>query len=214
VDGETQLPGLFAAGECACVSVHGANRLGGNSLLETLVFGERAGRKAAEKVGKEKKIPDKTVFQERLRAFQSGLEEIFERKSEEPSFLIRDEMKTLMTSQVGIFRKEAALIAAKEKIRELRTRILKIGIKQRDLAFNNEFIQYWELKGMLHLAEVIVEGALAREESRGSHFRVDYPKRDDEHWLRHTLAFKTAEGVRLDYKRVAITSYPPKERTY
>jgi succinate dehydrogenase / fumarate reductase flavoprotein subunit len=213
-DGETQLPELFAAGECACVSVHGANRLGGNSLLETLVFGERAGRKAAEKVGKEKKIPDKTVFQERLRAFQSGLEEIFERKSEEPSFLIRDEMKTLMTSQVGIFRKEAALIAAKEKIRELRTRILKIGIKQRDLAFNNEFIQYWELKGMLHLAEVIVEGALAREESCGSHFRVDYPKRDDEHWLRHTLAFKTAEGVRLDYKRVAITSYPPKERTY
>jgi len=214
VDGDTQLPGLFAAGECACVSVHGANRLGGNSLLETLVFGERTGRKASEQVDKEKRIPNKTVFQDRSRAFQSGLKEIFERKREEPSFLIRDEMKALMTSQVGIFRNEPALLAAKEKIKELKKRFLKIGVKQRDLAFNNEFIQYWELGGMLHLAEVIVQGALARKESRGSHFRVDYPKRDDEHWLRHTLAYETTEGVNLDYKKVNITSYPPKERTY
>jgi succinate dehydrogenase / fumarate reductase flavoprotein subunit len=214
VDGETQLPGLFAAGECACVSVHGANRLGGNSLLETLVFGQRAGRKAAEQVDKEKKIPNKTAFQNRLRAFESGLEEIFGRKKEEPIFLIRDEMKALMTSQVGIFRKESALLAAKEKIKELKKRFLRIGLKRRDLGFNNEFIQYWELEGMLHLAEAIVEGASARKESRGSHFRVDYPSRDDEHWLRHTLAFKTAEGLTLDYKEVTITSYTPKERTY
>jgi len=214
VDGETQLPGLFATGECACVSVHGANRLGGNSLLETLVFGQRAGRKAAEQVDKEKRIPHKTAFQNRLRAFESGLEEIFGRKKEEPSFLIRDEMKALMTSQVGIFRKESALLTAKEKIKELKKRFLKIGLKRRDLAFNNEFIQYSELEAMLHLAEAIVEGALARKESRGSHFRVDYPSRDDEHWLRHTLAFKTAEGAKLDYKEVTITSYPPKERTY
>jgi succinate dehydrogenase / fumarate reductase flavoprotein subunit len=156
----------------------------------------------------------KAVFQDRVRAFQSGLEEIFERKGEEPSFLIRDEMKSLMTSQVGLFRNEPALLAAKEKTKELRKRFLRIGLRQRDLAFNNEFIQYWELEGMLHLAEVVVEGALARKESRGSHFRADYPKRDDEHWLCHTLAFKTAEGVTLDYKGVAITSYPPKERTY
>jgi succinate dehydrogenase / fumarate reductase flavoprotein subunit len=214
VDGETSLFGLFAAGECACVSVHGANRLGGNSLLETLVFGARAGRKAIERVEAEKKSFNKTVFQERLRAFQSRLEGIFERKREEPGFLIRDEMKALMTSQVGIFRKESALLAAKEKIKELKKRFLRIGLKQRDLAFNNEFIQYYELEGMIHLAEVIVEGAVAREESRGSHFRVDFPNRDDEHWLRHTMAFKTAEGVKLDYKEVTITSYPPKERTY
>ena len=214
VDGETQLPGLFAAGECACISVHGSNRLGGNSLLETLVFGKRAGRRAAEEAGKERESSHKTVFQNHLRAFQSGLKEIFGRKKEESSFLIRDEMKALMTSQVGIFRKESALLAAKEKIRELKKRFLKIGVKQIDLAFNNEFIQYWELEGMLLVAEAIVEGALARKESRGSHFRVDYPNRDDEHWLRHTLAFKTAEGVKLDYKEVTITSYPPKERTY
>jgi succinate dehydrogenase / fumarate reductase flavoprotein subunit len=213
-NGETELPGLFAAGECACVSVHGANRLGGNSLLETLVFGERAGRKAAEQAGREKKIPDRTIFQERLRAFQSGLDEIFGRKGEEPSFLIRDDMEALMTSRAGIFREGPGLLEAREKIRELKKRFLKTGLKHKNLAFNSEFIQYWELEGMLHLAEAIVEGALARKESRGSHFRVDYPKRDDDHWLRHTLAYKTEGGVRLDYKKVSITSYPPKERTY
>ncbi len=214
VEGETQLPGLFAAGECACVSVHGANRLGGNSLLETLVFGARAGRKAAERVGSERRGSNKTVFQEHLRTFQSGLEEIFERKREDQSFLIKEEMKGLMTSQVGIFRKEFDLKMAKEKIKELKKRFLKVGLKQRGLAFNNEFIQYRELEGMLHLAEVIAEGALTRKESRGSHFREDHPERDDEHWLRHTLVYKTPEGPRLDYKKVTITSYLPKERTY
>ncbi len=214
VEGETELPGLFAAGECACVSVHGANRLGGNSLLETLVFGQRAGRKAAEQAGEVKKIPDQTFFREPLKTYQSALKKIFERKGEESGFLIRDEMKALMTSRVGIFRNESTLLAAKEKMEELKKRFRTVGVKQRDLAFNNEFIQHWELEGMLAVAETIVEGALARKESRGSHFRVDYPNRDDEHWLRHTLAFKTTEGVKLDYKGVTITSYPPQERTY
>jgi len=214
VDGETPLPGLFAAGECACVSVHGANRLGGNSLLETLVFGARAGKKAVERVETEKEIYHEIVFEEGLRAYHCRLEELFERKGEEQVFSIRDELKAIMTCQAGIFRNESGLLWAKEKIKELKTRFSKIAPKQRDLAFNNEFIQYCEVEGMLHLAEVIVEGALAREESRGSHYRVDYPKRDDEHWLRHTLAFKTEVGVKLAYKKVSITSYPPKERTY
>ncbi len=213
-DGETPLPGLFAAGECACLSVHGANRLGGNSLLDTLVFGARAGKKAAEKVETERKLTQKEVFEQGLRAFQSQLEELFKRKGEEPAFSIRDELKAIMTSQTGIFRNESGLLAAKEKIKDLKRRFLKVAPKQRTLAFNNELIQYCDLEGMLHLAEVIVEGALARRESRGSHFRVDYPKRNDEHWLRHTMAFKTQEGVKLDYKKVSITSYPPKERVY
>jgi succinate dehydrogenase / fumarate reductase flavoprotein subunit len=213
-DGETTLSGLFAVGECACVSVHGANRLGGNSLLETLVFGTRAGRKAGEEAQAKRSGTKQTFFREYLRVYQLRLQDIFDRKGEEFSFRLRDEMKALMTSQVGIFRKEPALLEAKEKIQELKRRFLRIGIKQKDLFFNNEFIQYWELEGMLHLAEVIVEGALARKESRGSHFRLDYPERDDDHWLRHTLAFKTVEGVRLDYKEVTITSYPPRERTY
>ena len=214
IDGETPLPGLYASGECACVSVHGANRLGGNSLLETVVFGARAGKKAVQKAGSERGGPDQTLFQEHLRAFQLSLKKIFERKGNEPCFRLRDEMKSLMTYQVGIFRKESDLQMAKGKIKELKKRLLNVGIKQKGFAFNYEFIQYWELEEMLDLAEVIVEGALARKESRGSHFRVDYPNRDDKHWLRHTLASKTPEGLKLDYKKVTITSYPPKERTY
>jgi succinate dehydrogenase / fumarate reductase flavoprotein subunit len=214
LDGETNLPRLFAAGECACVSVHGANRLGGNSLLETLVFGMRAGRKAAQKAEAERGPINRTAFQLQWRAFQSGLEEIIHRKKKERCFRLRDEMKALMTSHGGIFRTESNLLYAKEKIRELKERLSRIGLQERGLAFNHELVQHLELKGMLHLAEVIVEGALARKESRGSHFRLDYPHRDDEHWLRHTMAYKTPDGPRLEYKEVTITSYPPKERTY
>lgn len=213
-DGETSLPGLFAAGECACVSVHGANRLGGNSLLEALVFGKRAGRRAAHRTKIEKgKFPEKP-FQDRLNAFQSELQETYGRRTEEPCFRLRDDLKALMTSRAGIFRNESDLLHAKQKIKELKERFKRVGTRQKDLAFNHEFVQYLELEGMLHLAEVIVEGALARKESRGSHFRLDYPKRDDEHWLRHTMAVQTEQGVKLDYKDVTMTSYPPQQRTY
>ena len=214
LDGETALPGLYAAGECACVSVHGANRLGGNSLLEAIVFGTRAGKKASQENRKENRFPNQSVFQENLKAFHSKLEALFERRREEPCFHLRDQLKTLMTSQVGIFRKESDLLSAKTKIKELKERLNRVGMKHRDIAFNYEFIQLLELEGMLHVAEVTVEGALARKESRGSHFRLDHLDRDDEHWLRHTMAYKTPEGPRLDYKEVAIISYPPKERTY
>ena len=214
LDGETSLPGLFAAGECACVSVHGANRLGGNSLLETLVFGVRAGRKATQKAEKEKQSFDKGIFQKRWEEFQSDLEEVFERKEEEPCFRLRDEMRALMTSQAGIFRKESDLRTAKERVKELKERLKKVGIKQKSLAFNHELVKFLELEGMLQLAEVIVEGAFGRKESRGSHFRLDYPDRDDKHWLRHTLAFKTVDGPRLEYKDVTITKFPPGKRTY
>jgi succinate dehydrogenase / fumarate reductase flavoprotein subunit len=214
LDGETSLPGLYAAGECACVSVHGANRLGGNSLLETIVFGARAGRKASEGSGKEKRSLNQRSFQENLNAFHSRLEELFKRRGEEPCFRLRDELKTLMTSQVGIFRKESDLLSAKKKIKEFKERLNYVGLKQKDIAFNYELVQYLELEGMLHVAEVIVEGALARKESRGSHFRLDHLQRDDEHWLRHTMAYKTPEGPKLDYQEVTITSYPPRERTY
>ncbi len=213
-DGETSLAGLFAAGECACVSVHGANRLGGNSLLETLVFGVRAGRKAIQRVEKEKQSYDKGTFQKRWKEFQSDLKEVFERRGEEPCFRLRDEIKALMTSQVGIFRKESDLLAARERLKESKERLKKVGIRQKGLTFNHELVKYLELEGMLQLAEVILEGALARKESRGSHFRLDYPDRDDNHWLRHTLAFKTPDGPRLDYKDVTITNYPPEKRTY
>jgi succinate dehydrogenase / fumarate reductase flavoprotein subunit len=103
---------------------------------------------------------------------------------------------------------------ARLKIGELKERLKGVGVKQKTLAFNNELVHYLELEGMLHVAEVIVEGALVRKESRGSHFRVDFPARDDEHWLRHTLAYRTADGLRLEFKPVMITRYPPMERTY
>jgi succinate dehydrogenase / fumarate reductase flavoprotein subunit len=214
MDGETSLPGLYAAGECACVSVHGANRLGGNSLLETLVFGARAGGKAAEKVGTERRPSNDTAFRDPWRTLQSRLQKLGERECEEPCFRLRDEMKGLMTSHVGIFRKEADLLTAKERVKELKKRLKRLGPKQKALSFNYGLVQYLELEGMLDLAEVMVEGALARKESRGSHFRLDYPQRDDAHWLRHTLAFKGPEGPRLEYKDVTITKYPPKERVY
>ncbi len=214
IDGETPLPGLYAAGECACVSVHGANRLGGNSLLETLVFGARAGKKAASNVKEEGRKGPVTPFQNGCSLFQSSLNEIFKRDGGEPCFQLRNEIKDLMTYQVGIFRKESDLLASKEKIKKLKERFNHIGLKQKCLAFNHELIQYLELEGMLDVAEVITEGALSRKESRGSHFRIDYPKRDDEHWLHHTLAYKTPGGARLEYKEVTITNYLPKKRTY
>jgi len=214
IDGATLLPGLYAAGECACVSVHGANRLGGNSLLETVVFGMRAGRRASQESEKRKTAFQKHIFQESLMAFQTNLDERLNRRGEESCFRLRDELKSLMTAQVGIFRKESDLRSAKEKIKELQERSKQVEIKQKGLAFNYEWIQYLELEGMLHVAEVIVEGSLARKESRGSHFRLDHPDRDDEHWLRHTMAYNTPSGPRLEYKEVTITKYPPEKRTY
>ncbi len=214
VDGETSIAGLLAAGECACVSVHGANRLGGNSLLEAIVFGTRAGRKAAQTVEKEKHRLEQGVFKDHLKTFESRLAEIFERKSKEPCARLRDEMRALMTSHVGLFRIESNLRVAKERIREYKERLKNVGIAQRGLAFNHELVRYLNLEGMLHLVEVIVEGALARKESRGSHSRLDYPNRNDDQWLCHTLAYKTQDGFRLEYRDAVITAHPPKERTY
>jgi len=214
IDGKTLLPGLFAAGECGCVSVHGANRLGGNSLLDTIVIGARAGKKAACQIAEERRNTPQPIFGEELEQLRSRLQEILDRETKEPAFLLRDEMRSTMMTQVGIFRKESDLLLARLKIRELKKRLKGVGVKQKTLAFNNELVHYLELEGMLHVAEVIVESALVRKESRGSHFRVDFPTRDDEHWLRHTLAYRTADGLRLEFKPVTITRYPPVERTY
>lgn len=213
IDGETPLSGLYAAGECACVSVHGANRLGGNSLLETLVFGKRAGEKAASSIDRGHK--DATaIFKQTCNQFKSYLNEILKREPKELCFKLRDELKALMTYQVGIFRKESSLQSARAKVRDLKERLNQVGIKQKTFHFNHELIQYFELEGMLDIAEAIIEGALARKESRGSHFRIDFPKRDDEHWLRHTFAYKTPDGPKLEYKPVTLTSTSPQQREY
>jgi len=208
---ETSIPGLFAAGECACLSVHGANRLGGNSLLETVVFGKRAGLRAAEYAADRDlgRIPSSRLSEESAR-----LKSLLERDGTESQAKIRKELLATMTDQVGVFRIESEMQAALKKIRELQLRSKNIGIKDKGLVFNTELVELLELESLLDLAEVITLGALERKESRGAHAREDYPERDDKNWLKHTLAYKTPEGIRLEYGAVSITRFQPEKRGY
>ncbi len=217
VNGASPLKGLFAAGECANVSVHGANRLGGNSLLETIVFGRRAGAAAAAYAHD---TPDGKPLTEAV--LQPDLERItslFERSrngsgaSERPATL-RRELGEMMREKVGIFRTRQGLEEALAKIVELKQRYAAITLQHTGKVFNTDLVSYLELGFMLDVAHTMVAGALAREESRGAHTRRDFPERDDEKWLKHTLAYYTPEGPRLDYAPVTITRWQPEVRTY
>ncbi|MDF1531422.1 MAG: FAD-dependent oxidoreductase [ANME-2 cluster archaeon] len=212
VNGATPLEGLYAAGECACVSVHGANRLGGNSLLDTIVFGKRAGEHAA---GFVKGIT--------MSAVDAYLESLVREKQAISDLMgegggnfavVRDELRSVMQQDVGVFRHRDGLQRAVDMIKELRERGRNVRVKSNATTFNFELLNAIELKGMLELGQVIAEGALAREESRGAHYRTDFLERDDEHWLKHTLAYQTPEGPRLEYKDVTITQFQPKRREY
>lgn len=209
--GETEIEGLYAAGECACVSVHGANRLGGNSLLDTLIFGKRSGLRAAEYIKKSTPPPPSVQFFEREKQRLSKLKD---KKDGEKIWAIKSDLGNLMGSHVGVFRYREKLAEAEKVIQQLKHRYQDIFIQDKGKVFNTELITALELGSILDLAEVIVKGALAREESRGAHFRSDFPKRNDEAWLKHTLAYYREETPRLDYAPVAITKYPPKERSY
>ncbi|MEW6424315.1 MAG: FAD-binding protein [Bacillota bacterium] len=212
VDGRTGLEGFFAAGECACVSVQGANRLGGNSLQETVVFGRRVGRTALEwcrQVG----YPD--VSEGELLAEEKRLREICTRDNGgESSFALKKELGQVMIQKVGIFRDQKGLEEALEKIKVLQERSRRVGIIQKSMLYNNELVEILELENMLTLAEIITLGALRRKESRGSHYRTDYPDRDDVNWLKHTLAFSDGDGICFDYEPVTITRFQPSERSY
>lgn len=212
IDAEnTVLPGLYAAGEVACVSVHGANRLGTNSLVDILVFGKYAGLDAVEYARHANLAvlpPDPTDFARRQ------LEELCQGNGEEKASDIATEMKSVMNDHVSVFRTEEGMQEALEKVRELKQRFKKVKPMDSGRIFNTELISFWELGNLLDLAEVTTVSALTRKESRGAHAREDYPKRDDENWLKHTLAWMTDEGVRLDYKPVVITRFQPKERVY
>lgn len=211
LDGRTPLPGLYAAGECACVSVHGANRLGGNSLLETLVFGRRAGRAAAEEVAGMSlpRSPARSLEEEenRIHGFMRG-------RGGERVHRLRKRLCDMMTSRAGVFRDEAGLRQALGAVRRLKERFRRASIQDTGTAFNTELSLALELGNLLDLAEVIVASALARKESRGSHYRVDYPGRDDEKWLRHTLAGIVRGRVELGYEAVRITMFKPGRRAY
>ncbi len=205
--GETDIPGLYAAGECACVSVHGANRLGGNSLLETIVFGRRAGVRAAEFVGT---VSPRTPSETSLRNEQERITRLMNHMGRERAWQLRDELGQVMAQNLGIFRTQKSMREAAEKVRELKARAMHLSLQDKGKVFNSELMQSLELFSLLDLAETIVAGALARQESRGAHYRSDFPQRDDVNWLKHTLAYRTPDGPRLEYAPVAVTRFPPK----
>lgn len=211
LDGATLVNGLYAAGECACVSVHGANRLGGNSLLDTVVFGRRAGAKAAEYAKKASEIgfPDDALKKEEER-----IEQMLNKKGGEKSSFIKKMLGEIMVEKVGIFRDKKGLESAKRDVQKLKQRFANVGVEDSSRSFNTSLIETLEVSFTLDLAEVIIAGALARKESRGAHFRLDYPKRDDAEWLKHTLATLTVEGPKLSYKPVTITRFQPEARGY
>lgn len=210
-DKGTLFPGLYAAGECACVSVHGANRLGTNSLLDLVVFGKHAGLKAAE-YAKQAKFAD--LPQDAEAEARSQFETLRSASGKENSFDIANEMKKVMFDKVGIYRNEKDMQSALEKIRELQERYKHVSMADTGKVFNTELLNAWELGNLLDVAEVVTVSALNRTESRGGHSREDFPKRDDTNWLKHTLIRRKNGKLEIDYKPVTITKYPPKERVY
>ncbi|MFQ6042840.1 MAG: FAD-binding protein, partial [Candidatus Poribacteria bacterium] len=215
ISGATVVNGLFAAGECACVSVHGANRLGGNSLLETIVFGKISGASAAKYARETSSNSSNEVTQDALKPVDAQIQRLCQHKSDsERQFVIREEMRLALDENLGLFREEKSMAECLKKIRELKDRAQHISVKSDVRYLNQELYNAIELSYMLDLAELIAIGALRRRESRGSHFRLDYPKRDDDNWLKHTMAYYTDEKPELRFKDVTITKYEPEERKY
>jgi succinate dehydrogenase / fumarate reductase flavoprotein subunit len=210
--GRTAVPGLYAAGECACVSVHGGNRLGGNSLLDTIVFGRRSAQDAVKQV--QGKTAPRDAGRAALARDRDRVEELRARRNGERVGAVRDALGQIMSEDVGVFRTREKLDRAREALRDIRPRVESVVIQDKSRVFNTELVSALELGSLMDLAETIVAGAIAREESRGAHARRDFPTRDDVNWLKHTMAHHTPSGPRLDYLPVTVTKYPPKERTY
>ncbi|MEX2582204.1 MAG: succinate dehydrogenase flavoprotein subunit [Gemmatimonadota bacterium] len=211
-DRDSVLPGLYAAGETACVSVHGANRLGTNSLLDLVVFGRRSGLHMAKFCMENDlgSVPDDPTAD-----VAAELERILSITEGEPAGRLREELQDTMMDNVGVFREEEAMREAFEKVRELKQRYQSVLVMDKGRRFNTDLLEAWELKNLLDLAEVTAASALNRKESRGAHSREDYPDRNDEEWLKHTLAsFDDSGSIRIAYKPVTITKFQPKERVY
>jgi succinate dehydrogenase / fumarate reductase flavoprotein subunit len=207
--------GFYAAGECACVSIHGANRLGGNSLLDTVVFGKIAGEEASKAVkgSKELKDDEKMLLDEAL-AMKKKIQEWQTKNSGERVHRLLNRLKVIMSDRVGMFRNKKDLSDAMEMISEIRDDYMRVHISGQCLRYSQELVNILEFDSMLDLAEVITLGALNREETRGSHFRVDFKDRNDKDWLKHTLVALKDGKSRVSYKDVNISKYEPKARTY
>ncbi len=207
----TALPGLFAVGECACVSVHGANRLGCNSLIDLVVFGRRVGMTVAAHA-KETGMPQLPAEAED--AVEKKISSLFESDGGERVPLIREAMQQLMTEKCSVFRNHDTLQEALTEIRQLKKRYANVVLASKSRRFNYALQDALELENMLKTAEAIVFSALQREESRGAHYREDFPKRNDAELLKHTLVYATPQGLKLRYKPVTVTRFPPEERRY
>ncbi len=203
--------GLYAAGECACVSVHGANRLGTNSLVDIVVFGRRGGQHLAEWAAKEAHMPLRKSSEE---FSQDLIARATTNLGGESAVAIRDEMQQMMMDNVGIFRTEGAMKEAVAKLAELRVRYKRVEVRDRGLRYNTELTETLELGCMLDLALATAAAALARTESRGGHAREDFPNRDDAKWLKHSMAMLRQDAIDLTYKPVTITRFQPQERKY
>jgi len=203
--------GLYAAGECACISVHGANRLGCNSLVDLVVFGRRVGKMISADLQRLDWV-DLPEHPEEL--LLSKIEGLKTRKTGIRAHVIRKAMQRLMTHYCSVFRNEKDLEKALAELRDLKEMYGETIIDNRGAAFNTDLTEALELGSMLGLAETILVSALSRKESRGAHYREDYPARDDKNWLKHSLIHKTDDGPRISYKPVTITRFQPTERTY
>lgn len=210
-EGGRVLPGLYAAGEVACVSVHGANRLGTNSLVDLVVFGRRAGRNALNFVQGNDFHPMPREADFRARAEVAAF---LENPGEENASRIRAELQTAMMDDCGVFRTGEGLMQLRQKIAELRNRFTRVGTMDKGKTFNLELFEVLETGYLLDLAEIMAESAFRRTESRGAHVREDFPERDDRNWLKHTLAYRTSGGIQMRYKPVVLTVFEPKARTY
>jgi len=211
--GATRIRGLWAAGEAACVSLHGANRLGTNSLAECLVYGKITGQKAAEFVGgvrSSRAVPKEAAGRIESRIYG----DLLKRETGERIYEIRHELRDIMDVNFGIFRTLEQMEYALKKIREMKSSFTKAKMDDNSRAYNTDLTSTLELENMLDLAEIMLTSGIARQESRGAHSRLDYPARDDRNWLKHTLAYYAREGPRLDYSPVRITIWKPTERRY
>ena len=213
IDGATKISGIWAAGEAACVSLHGANRLGSNSTAECLVWGGIAGAKAAEYAA-ECVRPSAPPEEAAAKAEKYLFDDLMKRDGKESIYQIRKELRTAIDQNMGVFRTAEKMKQGLEKIRELKQRYRNISVRDKSKVYNLDLMYAMELDFMLDVAEVTTEGALRREESRGGHSRLDFKTRDDEKWLKHTIARYTPDGPQFDYSEVAITTWEPVERTY